>query len=115
RAATRAGAGRSGAGQAGSGDAGGLFAQRAAAAVPGFTVTEENRAGRITVCQRLDGIPLAIELATVRLRALPLRQMAERIDDRLRLLTGGRRSGTPRHQTLRAAIEWSYSLCTPTE
>jgi non-specific serine/threonine protein kinase len=92
-----------------------LFAQRAAAAVPGFTVTPENLADIITVCRRLDGIPLAIELATVRLRALPLRQMAERIDDRLRLLTGGRRSGTPRHQTLRAAIEWSYSLCTPTE
>src|SRR3984885_962944 len=92
-----------------------LFALRAAAAVPGFTVTAENLADVITVCRRLDGIPLAIELATVRLRALPLRQMAERIDDRLRLLTGGRRSGTPRHQTLRAAIEWSYSLCTPTE
>ena len=92
-----------------------LFAQRAAATVPGFTVTADNLADVITVCRRLDGIPLAIELATVRLRALPLRQMAERIDDRLRLLTGGRRSGTPRHQTLRAAIEWSYDLCTPAE
>jgi predicted ATPase len=92
-----------------------LVAQRAAAAVPGFTVTPENLADVITVCRRLDGIPLAIELATVRLRALPLHQMAERIDDRLRLLTGGRRSGAPRHQTLRAAIEWSYSLCTPAE
>jgi predicted ATPase len=100
---------------AGQADAVELFAQRAAAAVPGFTVTQENLADVITVCRRLDGIPLAIELATVRLRALPLRQMAERIDDRLRLLTGGRRSGTPRHQTLRAAIDWSYSLCTPTE
>ena len=100
---------------AGQADAVELFAQRAAAAVPGFTVTPENLADVITVCRRLDGIPLAIELATVRLRALPLRQMAERIDDRLRLLTGGRRSGTPRHQTLRAAIDWSYSLCTPTE
>ena len=100
---------------AGQADAVELFAQRAAAAVPGFAVTPENLADVITVCRRLDGIPLAIELATVRLRALPLRQMAERIDDRLRLLTGGRRSGTPRHQTLRAAIDWSYSLCTPTE
>ena len=100
---------------AGQADAVELFAQRAAAAVPGFTVTPENLADVITVCRRLDGIPLAIELATVRLRALPLRQMAERIDDRLRLLTGGRRSGTPRHQTLRDAIDWSYSLCTPTE
>jgi non-specific serine/threonine protein kinase len=105
----------SGAASAGKADAVELFAQRAAAAVPGFTVTPENLADVITVCRRLDGIPLAIELATVRLRALSLHQMAERIDDRLRLLTGGRRSGTPRHQTLRATIEWSYSLCTPTE
>jgi non-specific serine/threonine protein kinase len=104
-----------GAATAGKADAVELFAQRAAAAVPGFTVTPENLADVITVCRRLDGIPLAIELATVRLRALSLHQMAERIDDRLRLLTGGRRSGTPRHQTLRAAIEWSYSLCTPAE
>ena len=100
---------------AGKADAVELFAQRAAATVPGFTITPDNLADVITVCRRLDGIPLAIELATVRLRALPLRQMAERIDDRLRLLTGGRRSGTPRHQTLRAAIEWSYDLCTPAE
>ncbi len=104
-----------GAASAGKADAVELFAQRAAAAVPGFTVTPENLADVITVCRRLDGIPLAIELATVRLRALSLHQMAERIDDRLRLLTGSRRSGTPRHQTLRAAIEWSYSLCTPAE
>ncbi len=104
-----------GAATAGKADAVELFAQRAAAAVPGFTVTPENLADVITVCRRLDGIPLAIELATVRLRALSLHQMAERIDDRLRLLTGGRRSATPRHQTLRAAIEWSYSLCTPAE
>ena len=102
-------------GSAGKADAVELFAQRAAAAVPGFAVTPENLADVIAVCRRLDGIPLAIELATVRLRALPLRQMADRIDDRLRLLTGGRRAGTPRHQTLRAAIEWSYSLCTPAE
>jgi non-specific serine/threonine protein kinase len=104
-----------GAASAGKADAVELFAQRAAAAVPGFTVTPENLADVITVCRRLDGIPLAIELATVRLRALSLHQMAEHIDDRLRLLTGGRRSGTSRHQTLRAAIEWSYSLCTPAE
>ena len=104
-----------GADSAGKADAVELFAQRAAATVPGFTVTPENLADIITVCRRLDGIPLAIELATVRLRALSLHQMAERIDDRLRLLTGGRRTGTPRHQTLRAAIEWSYSLCTPAE
>jgi non-specific serine/threonine protein kinase len=92
-----------------------LFAQRAAAAVPGFTVTPDNVADVLAICRRLDGIPLAIELATVRLRALPLHQMAAGIDDRFRLLTGGRRSGTARHHTLRAAIEWSYSLCTPPE
>jgi hypothetical protein len=92
-----------------------LFAQRAAAAVPGFTVTPDSLAYVITICRRLDGNPLAIELAAVRLRALPLHQMAERIEDRLRLLTGGRRSGPARHQTLRAAIDWSYSLCPPAE
>jgi predicted ATPase len=104
-----------GAASAGQADAVELFAQRAAAAVPGFTLTPENLPDVIKVCRRLDGIPLAIELATVRLRALSLHQMAERIDDRLRLLTGGRRSGTARHQTLRATIEWSYDLCTPAE
>jgi predicted ATPase len=100
---------------AGKADAVELFALRAAAAVPGFAVTAENLADVVAVCRRLDGIPLAIELATVRLRALPVHEMAELIDDRLRLLTGGRRSGTTRHQTLRAAIEWSYDLCTPAE
>ena len=92
-----------------------LFAQRAAAVVDGFTITAENRADVIGVCRALDGIPLAIELATVRLRALPLDQMASRLDDRFHVLTGGRRAGLPRHQTLRAAIEWSHELCTPTE
>ena len=92
-----------------------LFAQRAAAVVDGFTVTAENRANVIGVCRALDGIPLAIELATVRLRALPLDQMASRLDDRFHVLTGGRRAGLPRHQTLRAAIEWSHDLCTPAE
>ena len=96
-------------------DAVALFAQRAAAVVDGFTITGENRADVIGVCRALDGIPLAIELATVRLRALPLDQMASRLDDRFHVLTGGKRAGLPRHQTLRAAIEWSHDLCTPTE
>jgi predicted ATPase len=96
-------------------DAVALFAQRAAAVVDGFTITRENRADVIAVCRALDGIPLAIELATVRLRALPLDQMASRLDDRFHVLTGGKRAGLPRHQTLRAAIEWSHDLCTPTE
>jgi predicted ATPase len=96
-------------------DAVALFAQRAAAVVDGFTITLENRAEVSGVCRALDGIPLAIELATVRLRALPLDQMASRLDERFHVLTGGRRGGLARHQTLRAAIEWSHDLCTPTE
>jgi predicted ATPase len=96
-------------------DAVALFAQRAAAVIDGFTVTSENRVDVIGVCRALDGIPLAIELATVRLRALPVDQMASRLDDRFEVLTGGKRAGLARHQTLRAAIEWSHHLCTPTE
>src|ERR1700678_389092 len=96
-------------------DAVALFAQRAAAVIDGFAITGENRADVIGVCRALDGIPLAIELATVRLRALPLDQMASRLDDSFHVLTGGKRAGLPRHQTLRAAIEWSHDLCTPTE
>jgi non-specific serine/threonine protein kinase len=96
-------------------DAVALFAQRAAAVVDGFTITPRNRAHVIEVCRALDGIPLAIELATVRLRALPLDQMASRLDDRFHVLTGGKRGGLARHQTLRAAIEWSHGLCRPAE
>jgi predicted ATPase len=96
-------------------DAVALFTQRAAAVIDGFTITGDNRADVIAVCRALDGIPLAIELATVRLRALPLDQMANRLDERFHVLTGGKRAGLPRHQTLRAAIEWSHDLCTPTE
>src|ERR1700722_12294157 len=96
-------------------DAVALFAQRAGAVIDGFTVTSENRADVIAVCRALDGIPLAIELATVRLRALPVDQMASRLDDRFQVLTGGKRAGLARHQTLRAAIEWSHHLCTPAE
>ncbi|WP_327351797.1 ATP-binding protein [Streptomyces sp. NBC_01304] len=97
------------------GDAIELFAQRAAAVVPGFTVDQANRADVVRLCRRLDGMPLAIELATVRLRAVPLGQLLERIEDRFRLLTGGRRTALPRHQTLRTAIEWSHDLCTAQE
>ncbi|MFC7303654.1 ATP-binding protein [Streptomyces monticola] len=92
-----------------------LFAQRAAAVVPGFTVDDSNRADVVRLCRRLDGMPLAIELATVRLRAVPLSQLLDRIEDRFRLLTGGRRTALPRHQTLRTAIEWSHDLCTAQE
>ena len=100
---------------AGTGDAVELFAQCAAAAVPGFAVTDANRAVVIRLCQRLDGVPLAIELATVRLRAIPLEQLADRLEDRFRLLTGGRRAALPHHQTIRAATQWSYDLCSPAE
>jgi predicted ATPase/DNA-binding CsgD family transcriptional regulator len=96
-----------------------LFALRAAAVLPGFTVTDANRADVIRLCRRLDGMPLAIELAAVRLRALPLKELADRIDQRLdrrlTILTGGSEGGDTRHRTLRDAIGWSYDLCTPAE
>lgn len=100
---------------AGSGGAVELFAQRAAAAVPGFAVTDASQADVIRLCRRLDGIPLAIELAAVRLRALPLPELIDRLESRFQVLTGGRRGTVPRHQTLHTAIEWSYGLCTPAE
>ena len=90
-----------------------LFLQRAAAAVPGFTATTDDLPDVIRLCERLDGIPLAIELAAVRLRALPLDELAGRLDQRLALLTSGQRGG--RHRTLRDAIAWSHDLCTPAE
>src|SRR5487761_48521 len=96
-------------------DATDLFAQRAAAVVPGFTVTPQNQADVVRLCQRLDGIPLAIELAAVRLRALPLAELASQLETGIRMLTVSRRGTSPRHQTLRAAVEWSYQLCTPAE
>lgn len=91
-----------------------LFIQRASAAVPDFTVTPADLPDLVGVCRQLDGIPLAIELAAVRLRALPLAELARRLDQRLTLLTSGHaRSG--RHKTLRGAISWSHDLCTPAE
>jgi predicted ATPase/DNA-binding CsgD family transcriptional regulator len=101
--------------QAGHGDAVELFVQRAAAVQPGFAITDANRREVIGLCRRLDGVPLALELATMRLRALSLSQLAGRLEDRFQLLTGGRRAVLPHHQTLRTATEWSYDLCTPTE
>jgi predicted ATPase/DNA-binding CsgD family transcriptional regulator len=92
-----------------------LFAQCAGAVLPGFAVTDANRADVVKLCSWLDGVPLAIELAAVRLRALPLPQLADRLEDRFRLLTGGRRSALAHHQTLRAATQWSYDLCTAEE
>ena len=92
-----------------------LFIDRAAAAAPTFTVTNANAPALAQVCYRLDGIPLAIELAAAKIRVLSVEQIAKRLDDRFRLLTGGSRTALERHQTLRAAIDWSYNLLSPTE
>ncbi|MFF6994156.1 ATP-binding protein [Streptomyces sp. NPDC008313] len=92
-----------------------LFADRAAAAVRGFAVDDGNRRDVLELCRRLDGIPLAVELAAGRLRALAPAQLLSRLDDRFRLLTGGVRDALPRHRTLRTAIGWSHELCTPRE
>lgn len=97
------------------GDAVALFADRVAAAVPGFVVTDGNRAKIVDLCQGLDGIPLAIELAAVRLRAVGLDELLDRLGDRLRLLASGSRRVTQRHQTLRMTIGWSYELCSDAE
>jgi predicted ATPase/DNA-binding SARP family transcriptional activator len=87
-----------------------LFADRARAVRPGFTA-DGPAAGVIEdICRRLDGLPLAVELAAARLRALPLATLAERLDDRFRLLTQGARTALPRQQTLRAVVDWSYDL-----
>ncbi|MFC6063673.1 LuxR C-terminal-related transcriptional regulator [Streptomyces ochraceiscleroticus] len=92
-----------------------LFAERAAAVVPGFAVTDANRKDVTSVCRRLDGMPLAIELAVVRLRVLSLGDLAARLEHRFQALTGGRRGAVPRHRTLQDAIDWSHDLCTPRE
>jgi non-specific serine/threonine protein kinase len=92
-----------------------LFAERAAAIRPGFVVNDDNLAQVVQVCQLLDGIPLALELAAARIRALSLAQLADRLDDRFQLLISGNRAALPRHQTLRAAMQWSFELCTSTE
>ncbi|MFM9589599.1 ATP-binding protein [Streptomyces scabiei] len=92
-----------------------LFADRAAAVVPGFTVGEANQQAVARLCRRLDGLPLAIELAAVRVRALGVDQLVARLDDRYQLLTCGSPTSTPRHRTLRSAVDWSHELCTPQE
>jgi non-specific serine/threonine protein kinase len=87
-----------------------LFSARAEAVRAGFRVSNENVGAVVSLCQRLDGMPLAIELAAARLRMLSPEQIASRLDDRFRLLTGGSRTALPRQQTLQAAIDWSYDL-----
>src|SRR6266567_3394645 len=92
-----------------------LFTERAAAASGAFELSTSNRATVVSICRRLDGLPLAIELAAVRTRALSPEQILDRLSDRFALLTGGGRSALPRHQTLGMAIDWSYDLLTEAE
>lgn len=98
-----------------SADAIGLFLERAATGRPDFAVTSENASTVAEICRRLDGMPLAIELAAARLRSFSLEQVASYLDQRFRLLTGGARTAMPRQQTLTAAIDWSYRLLSEPE
>src|SRR3712207_5940804 len=91
-------------------DAARLFVERARSVAPAFALTEENAPALARLCRRLDGLPLAIELAAARTRVLSVEQIAGRLDDDFRLLTGGCRTAPPRQQTLRATIDWSYDL-----
>src|SRR5215475_8921188 len=92
-----------------------LLAQRAAAVRPGFAVTDDNAAVVARIVRALDGMPLAIELAAARLRAMTVEQLAARLDDRFALLTAGSRTALPRHQTLRAVVDWSWDLLSEPE
>jgi predicted ATPase/class 3 adenylate cyclase len=92
-----------------------LFVERASAANPKFSLTDENATAVAQICRRLDGIPLALELAAARLTVFSPEQVASRLDDRFRLLTGGSRTALPRQQTLRALIDWSYDLLSEPE
>ena len=92
-----------------------LFADRGAAVRPDFEVTDRTVATVVEIVRRLDGLPLAIELAAARLRSLPVDEIARRLTDRFRLLTGGSRTALPRHRTLRAVVEWSWDLLTDEE
>ncbi len=87
-----------------------LFLARAAAVSPSFTLNDHNATAVAQICRRLDGIPLALELAAARVPVFAAEQLAARLDDRFKLLTGGSRTALPRQQTLRATIDWSYDL-----
>jgi predicted ATPase/class 3 adenylate cyclase len=91
-------------------DAAALFCERAWAAQPGFVLNPANAAAVTQICHRLDGIPLALELAAARIRVLGAGDLARRLDQRFRVLTGGDRTAVPRHQTLQATMDWSYDL-----
>ncbi|HVW42772.1 MAG TPA: LuxR C-terminal-related transcriptional regulator [Amycolatopsis sp.] len=92
-----------------------LFTERASSVFPGFSLDEEGQRAVAALCQRLDGIPLAIELAAVRIRSFSVEQLLSRQGALFDLLTQGNRGGPVRHQTLRGAIDWSFNLCTPRE
>jgi predicted ATPase/DNA-binding SARP family transcriptional activator len=92
-----------------------LFVERASHAKSGFALDEKNASSVAQICGRLDGIPLAIELAAARIKVLSADEIASRLDDRFSLLTAGSRTAIPRHQTLRATIDWSYDLLTQQE
>jgi predicted ATPase len=92
-----------------------LFVDRAGSVLPGYALTDQHAPVVAQLCRRLDGIPLALELAAARVKVLTVEQIAQRLDDRFRLLTGGSRTVLPRQQTLRAAIDWSYELLTEQE
>ena len=92
-----------------------LFVERGVHSQPRFALTEGNAKAVAHICHRLDGIPLAIELAAARVKVLTVEQIATRLDDRFRLLTGGSRTGLPHHQTLRAAMDWGYDLLSEEE
>jgi predicted ATPase len=92
-----------------------LLADRAAAARHGFAVTQQTVADVVRICRALDGLPLAIELAAARLRSMTVEQLAGRLHDRFRLLTGGDRTALPRHQTLHAVVDWSWELLSDQE
>src|SRR5207253_2358810 len=92
-----------------------LFIDRARSVLPDYHVTTANAAWLARICQQLDGIPLAIEMAAARLNVLTAAQLSARLDDVFRLLTGGSRAALPRQQTLRSTIEWSYRLLSEQE
>ncbi|TDD44943.1 AfsR/SARP family transcriptional regulator [Nonomuraea terrae] len=92
-----------------------LFADRVRDTLPGFAVTGAEAGAVETICRRLDGLPLALELAAARVRALGVRAVADRLDDRFRLLSAGRRAGPAHQRTLRAALDWSWELLTEPE
>jgi predicted ATPase/DNA-binding winged helix-turn-helix (wHTH) protein len=92
-----------------------LFVEQAAASLDGFELTDQQAPTVAEICRRLDGIPLAIELAAARVAVLGVDGVRAQLDDRLRLLTGGRRTSLPRHRTMRAALDWSYDLLDPAE